>query len=69
MFISAKLYSADGETLVTTVSGVQFNESSGRCTPAIRYKGLNYLLFEGDTYANMNPLNPPVYRQIHTQNL
>ena len=69
MLISAELYDHTGTHFVATVVGVQFNRESGQVTPIICHKGLNYALFNGDTFANADPLNPPIYRQTHTQNL
>jgi hypothetical protein len=69
VFISAELYDHTGTHKIATVPGVQFNQLSGRVTPIIIHKGLAYALSYGDTFANVDPLNPPIYRQTHTQNL
>ena len=69
MLISALLFDHTGTKLEATVTGVHFNEHSGRVPEVIRHKDRNYLCFYGQSYNNASPLNPPVYRESETQNL
>jgi|APCry1669189204_1035204.scaffolds.fasta_scaffold377221_2 hypothetical protein len=69
MLISAELYTHDGMTKVDTVTGVHFNEHSGRVPEAITHLNRVYTCFYGQSYNNASPLNPPVYREAETQNL
>jgi hypothetical protein len=69
MLISALLYDRTGTKLEYTVPGVHFNERTGRVPVALTHKDRVYLCFYGQSYNNASPLNPPVYREVHTQEI
>ena len=67
MLISALLFDRSGTKLKAPVPGVHFDERSGRVPQIIRHEDRNYECFHGQSYNNASPLNPPVYREVQTQ--